>query len=120
MKISIDVEFSQVMKDLDATKEKAYHTLKNSVIRDTDPYVPFSNLENHTHLRETPDIGDNAKEKKQVIYDTDYAQHVYKGTGMNFDKSRHPKATAKWFEKSKKANIKKWIKSVEDVFRNGK
>lgn len=29
-------------------------------------------------------------------------------------------ATAKWFEKSKKANIKKWIKSVEDVFRNGK
>jgi hypothetical protein len=39
---------------------------------------------------------------------------------MNFDKSRHPKATAKWFEKSKKANIKKWIKSVEDVFRNGK
>ena len=104
MKISIDVDFSRVRKDLEVTKEKAYHTLKNAVIRDTDPYVPFSNLENHTHLRETPD----------------YAQRVYKGTGMNFDKSRHPKATAKWFEKSKKANIKKWIKSVEDVFRNGK
>ena len=113
MKIFVDVDFSQVKKDLEGTKEKAYQTLN------TDPYVPFSNL-HHTHLRETPDIGDNAKEKKQVIYDTDYAQHVYKGTGMNFDKSRHPKATAKWFEKSKKANIKKWIKSVEDVFRNGK
>ena len=79
MKISIDVDFSRVRKDLEVTKEKAYHTLKNAVIRDTDPYVPFSNLENHTHLRETPDIGDNAKEKKQVIYDTDYAQRVYKG-----------------------------------------
>ena len=78
MKISVDVDFSQVKKDLEGTKEKAYQTLKNSVIRDTDPYVPFSNL-HHTHLRETPDIGDNAKEKKQVIYDTDYAQHVYKG-----------------------------------------
>ena len=91
-------------------------TLKNDVIRDTDPYVPFSNM-HHTHLRETPDMN---KEPKQVIYDTEYAQRVYKGTSMNFDKSRHPKATAKWFEKSKKANIKKWIKSVEDVFRNGK
>ena len=119
MKISVDVDFSQVKKDLEGTKDKAYQTLKNAVIRDTDPYVPFSNL-HHTHLREIPDIGDSAKEKKQVIYDTDYAQQVYKGTEMNFDKSRHPKATAKWFEKSKKANIKKWIKSVEDVFRNGK
>ena len=120
MKISVDVDFSQVKKDLEGTKDKAYQTLKNAVIRDTDPYVPFSNLDNRTHLRETPGIGDSAKEKKQVIYDTDYAQHVYKGTGMNFDKSRHPKATCKRFEKSKKANIKKWIKSIEDVFRNGK
>lgn len=119
MKISVDVDFSQVRKDLEGTKDKAYQTLKNAVIRDTDPYVPFSN-QHHPHLRDTP-LSENAnKEKKQVIYDTDYAQHVYKGTGMNFDKSRHPKATAKWFEKSKKANIKKWIKSVEDVFRNGK
>lgn len=116
MKISVDVDFGSVKKGIESTKEKAYMTLKNDVIRDTDPYVPFSNM-HHTHLRETPDMN---KEPKQVIYDTDYAQRVYKGTGMNFDKSRHPKATAKWFEKSKKANIKKWIKSVEDVFRNGK
>lgn len=65
MKISVDVDFSQVKKDLEGTKDKAYQTLKNAVIRDTDPYVPFSNLENHTHLRETPDIGDNAKEKNK-------------------------------------------------------
>lgn len=116
MKISIDVDFGSVKKGIESTKEKAYMTLKNDVIRDTDPYVPFSNM-HHTHLRETPDMN---KEPKQVIYDTEYAQRVYKGTSMNFDKSRHPKATAKWFEKSKKANIKKWIKSVEDVFRNGK
>ncbi|WP_195947290.1 minor capsid protein [Faecalibacillus intestinalis] len=116
MKISVDVDFGSVKKGIESTKEKAYMTLKNDVIRDTDPYVPFSNM-HHTHLRETPDMN---KEPKQVIYDTEYAQRVYKGTSMNFDKSRHPKATAKWFEKSKKANIKKWIKSVEDVFRNGK
>lgn len=116
MKISVDVDFESVKKGIESTKEKAYMTLKNDVIRDTDPYVPFSNM-HHTHLRETPDMN---KEPKQVIYDTEYAQRVYKGTSMNFDKSRHPKATAKWFEKSKKANIKKWIKSVEDVFRNGK
>ena len=116
MKISVDVDFGSVKKGIESTKEKAYMTLKDNVIRDTDPYVPFSNM-HHTHLRETPDMN---KEPKQVIYDTEYAQRVYKGTSMNFDKSRHPKATAKWFEKSKKANIKKWIKSVEDVFRNGK
>ena len=116
MKISVDVDFGSVKKGIESTKEKAYMTLKNDVIRDPDPYVPFSNM-HHTHLRETPDMN---KEPKQVIYDTEYAQRVYKGTSMNFDKSRHPKATAKWFEKSKKANIKKWIKSVEDVFRNGK
>jgi hypothetical protein len=116
LKISVDVDFGSVKKGIESTKEKAYMTLKNDVIRDTDPYVPFSNM-HHTHLRETPDMN---KEPKQVIYDTEYAQRVYKGTSMNFDKSRHPKATAKWFEKSKKANIKKWIKSVEDVFRNGK
>lgn len=109
MKISIDVDFSQVMKDLDATKEKAYHTLKNSVIRDTDPYVPFSNL-HHTHLREMPNIGENAKEKKQVIYDTDYAQHVYKGTGMNFDKSRHPKATANGLKNQRKQTSRNGLK----------
>ena len=67
MKISVDVDFSQVKKDLEGTKDKAYQTLKNAVISDTDPYVPFSNLDNRTHLRETPDIGDSAKEKKQVI-----------------------------------------------------
>lgn len=116
MKISNDVDFESIKKSIENTKEKAYMTLKDNVIRDTDPYVPFSNMD-HTHLRQTPDMN---KESKQVIYDTEYAKHVYYGTSMNFDKSRHPKATAKWFEKSKKANIKKWIKSVEDVFRNGK
>lgn len=55
MKITIDVDFNAIKKGLRKEREESYCTLKNAVIRDTDPYVPMSNL-NHTHLKDTPGL----------------------------------------------------------------
>ena len=55
MKITIDVDFNAIKKGLRKEREESYRTLKNAVIRDTDPYVPMSNL-NHTHLKDTPGL----------------------------------------------------------------
>ena len=76
------------------------------MIRDTDPYVPFSNM-HHTHLRETPDMN---KEPKQVIYDTEYAQRVYKGTSMNFDKSSIQKQLPNGLKNQRKQTSRNGLK----------
>ena len=39
MKITIDVDFNAIKKGLRKEREESYRTLKNAVIRDTDPYV---------------------------------------------------------------------------------
>lgn len=116
MKITIDVDFNAIKKGLRKEREESYRTLKKAVIRDTDPYVPMSNL-NHTHLKDTPGLN---HDMYSVVYDTDYAGKIYKGSEMNFNKSQHPKATHEWLEASKAVNIKNWIKLVGETYGNKK
>lgn len=116
MKITVNINFDKIKKDFANKKNRALPILKNSVIRDTDPYVPMSDYQ-HTHLRETPDLN---KEIDKVVYSNNYALKLYKGKNMEFNKSQHPKATYEWLEASKASNIKNWNKAVEDVYKNGK
>ncbi|WP_286154398.1 minor capsid protein [Thomasclavelia cocleata] len=116
MRISVDIDFKGIKSDFANKKEQALSVLKNAVIRDTDPYVPMSNL-HHTHLKDTPDLN---KDINKVVYDSNYASKIYKGKNMNFNKSQHPKATYEWLEASRAVNKKNWNEAVAGVYKNEK
>lgn len=106
---------------LDAPCSEAEKWVANEVMKDTAPYVPYSNgaLEKETYVR-----------GNYVIYDTPYARYLYYGKVMKgpkhgpkyatdknlvFDKSKHAKAQAKWFEASKAQNLQKWIRGAAKI-----
>lgn len=110
--------------------------LKNEVVKDTEPFVPFETgilaRSAYQSIRGTND---------KIIYKGPAARFLYYGhvmVGISSNKawankgetkrttpkklvygSAHPKATAKWFEKSKTLYVKKWLKVAKRGFRNG-
>ena len=111
--------------------QKASLAVANEMMKDTSPYVPFLNgkLDQSAHVVER----DNGA---AIVYGgagIRYARYLYYGmlmvdpvTGsswarrgtkkvltpkpLKFNKSSHPKATSKWFEASKLANMEKWLR----------
>ena len=41
-------------------------------------------------------VDDTTVEPFRVTYNSTYAHHVYEGINLNFNKEKHPLATAKW------------------------
>lgn len=105
--------------------ERMTHTVAIQVKKDTVPYVP---MRTGSQVQRTRVSG------SKIIYEGPYARYLYKGKVMegplhgpkhatdrdlDISKSVHQKATAHWFEESKKANINTWKKVARRAFLDG-
>lgn len=113
--------------------KKMTHTVAMQVHRDTVPYVPMRT--GSQMLRSRPHMSDKSKvEGSKIIYPGPYARYLYMGKVMEgplhgpkhatdrnlvFSDKPHQKATARWFEESKKANINTWKKVARRAFLDG-
>lgn len=113
---------------------KAEKILATQVMKDTDKFVPAltGSLTQRTHIEEST-----------IVYPGPYARFLYYGKVMVYaptgstwaprnehkivtdkdlvmNKSMHPLATSHWFEVSKAANLKTWLKVAGRLVNNAK
>ena len=138
MSVKIKVQFDgtkRLFKDrrkLATCKKK----LISQVIKDTTPYVPFS----EGNLYESA-ITNQSKYRDKIVWDGPYAKFLYKGLVMVGIYSRspkaregetketinkalsygkkHPLAGKEWYLRSKSKNKDKWVKLTKRGFKNG-
>lgn len=90
--------------------ERAQKYLDSQVLKDTDKYVPMRT----GNLAKSGIIG-TVIGSGELEYAAPYARKVYYGVNINFSKSRHPLACAKFFEASKAVNKNAWIAEVRRI-----
>lgn len=90
--------------------EKAQKYLDSQVLKDTDKYVPM-----RTGILAKSGILGTRIGSGEIEYSAPYARRVYYGVTINFSKSRHPLACAKFFEASKAVNKKSWLTEVRRI-----
>mgnify|MGYP001092233413 CR=1 FL=1 len=116
--------------------KKAKKILKNEVVKDTDKFVPYKN-----GIVSKSAINSINSDNDYIIYKGPYARFLYFGhvmvgirtnrpwakkgetkiianpkRALTFSGS-HPMACARWFEKSRSINMKKWIDLARKVFK---
>ncbi len=86
----------------------AVRQVEAAVLRSCDPYVPYrtGNL-----LRSGYATG--AGTRGEVIYSAPYARECYYAD-RPFNKKHHPRATARWFEAAKAADLASWIRAAAE------
>lgn len=123
--LSVDIPQDLIEKRAEA----AGAWLRETIIKDTDPYVPAI----------TGTLAANVyRDKEAIVYNMPYARYLYYGklmidpqTGSSYaplggrktltdknliySKSMHPLAGSHWFERSKLANEEKWRKGVKKI-----
>jgi len=94
--------------------------LDQQVKKDTDPYVPFRGGALSRSVGDnTPGSGElrywaaNKKNSSKGYARRQYYSLPHKNT------AKHPKATMKWFEASKKVNQEKWLEGTKKMFKKG-
>lgn len=115
------------------SNQKMMHIVATQVAKDTVKYVPMRT--GNQMLRSGAHLSDRASVKgNKIIYPGPYARYLYKGKvvvgplhgpkhatdkDLVFSDKPHKKATAYWFEESKKANIHTWRKVAKRAFLDG-
>lgn len=129
-----DFDYSKCKKKYDSYNKQAKKILKNEVVKDTDKFVPMrvGTLKNSA----IQSVGNNSD---SIVYKGPYARFLYYGHVMVGIRSNspwakkgetkkvtgraltfggaHPLACARWFEKSRSLNLKKWINLAKKVFK---
>ena len=86
--------------------------IENTVVRHMNPFVPM-----RTGILAKSVVLGSRMGSGELVYVAPYSRKVYYNENMRFSKSRHRKATAKWFERMKaecKAQIER---EVQDYAR---
>lgn len=87
--MGVRLEFSRIPRKLDkiCKSEKIGLYMAQQAERLMAPYVPM----------DTGMLVDNTTvEPFKVTYNSTYAHHIYEGINLNFNKEKHPLATARW------------------------
>lgn len=131
-----DFDYGKCKKKYDGYNKQARKVLKNEVVKDTDKFVPMrvGTLKNSA-IKSINNNSDN------IIYKGPYARFLYYGHVMVGIRTNrpwakkgetkvvanpkralmfggvHPFACARWFEKSRSLNLRKWITLAKKVFR---
>ncbi len=86
--------------------------IDNTVVRHMNPYVPM-----RTGILAKSVILGSRMGSGELIYVAPYSRRVYYNENMRFSKSRHKKATAKWFERMKAERKAQIEREVQDYAR---
>lgn len=99
---------------LERNRKVAQAWLTNEVARDSEPYVPFAaSTSKHKGGTLNASVLVDIDEGK-VEWNTPYARAQYYGK-PNKNKSKHPKATMRWFEAAKGVKLNTWIRGVKKI-----
>ena len=114
MKVEIvkKLDTTDIRNQLIAKKSKARRILKNQVVKDTDPYVPFDTGKTAETGRDSSTVDDEF-----IKYTTDYAKLIYYDKDRVFSRRKHWLAIATWFEVSKAVNKSKWVDVAKKAFK---
>ena len=129
-----DFDYDKCKKKYDGYSKQARKMLKNEVVKDTDKFVPFRNGNVSKSAIQTIN-----SDNDYIIYKGPYARFLYYGHVMVGVVSNrpwakkgetkkitnraltfggaHPLACARWFEKSRSLNLKKWLALAKKVFK---
>lgn len=87
--VQTDISIERIFGDIEEDLLEAASASLRKVKEDIDPYVPYK----------TGKLSNSAVVNKyEIVWTAPYANYVYNRTGVNFDKSVHPKATDHWVE----------------------
>ena len=135
MKYNIDIylDSKALIKKYEAKIEAAQMRLKQVVVEDTDPFVPFES----GYLKNS--VADSLNDAlPRIIYQGPYAHYLYTGYVMVDPDTKSPwakkgaikeykdpmqalqfkRGMSEWFEHSKNLYTKRWIKEVEKVIKS--
>jgi hypothetical protein len=115
MKPSIKIIFdkNKLKARMSTGISKAQFWLDIQVEKDTQQYVPMISGTLFQSANKPSYAG-----KGKVVYHTPYARAQYYGK-PNKSTSRHPWATMKWAEASKRVNMSMWARGVKVAFGQG-
>lgn len=109
--INVNAQFQWNDRDrISGNIERAQKYLDSQVLKDTDKYVPM-----RTGILAKSGIIGTVICSGELEYAAPYAKRVYYGVNINFSKSRHPLACAKFFEASKAVNKSSWLAEVRRI-----
>lgn len=80
---------------------------------DTEDYVPYLSGELSDSARLTSNF-----ERAQLVWDTPYARAQYYGyprKNQGRESPHHPLATMNWFEHSKTAHFRSWLRAAQET-----
>lgn len=127
--VKVSMNRKKISARMNRNRSNSLRILKSEILKDTDPFVPMRDggLKNSA-VRSTISSGD------RIVYAQPYARFLNEGKVMVGRITRRPfakKGETKevinrnltysrggdhWFDKSKKKNIKKWIRVVKKLF----
>lgn len=127
--VKVSMNRKKISARMNRNRSNSLRILKSEILKDTDPFVPMRDggLKNSV-VRSTISSGD------RIVYAQPYARFLNEGKVMVGRITRRPfakKGETKevinrnltynrggdhWFDKSKKKNIKKWIRVVKKLF----
>lgn len=119
--VEVDFNKAKVHSRLLRANKMAQIWLDNEVLKDSAPYIPRL-----TGALEQSGPAGTKIGSGEVIYNSVYARYQYYGKVMvgkapktvtnkdlQYSKQAHPAAGRMWFETSKAANTRKWIRGVK-------
>lgn len=107
IKFTVTADVASIGTMLDGRVESATRLLERAVLASCEPYVPYytGNLCSSGYVS-------GAGNRGEVTYSADYASECYYAS-RSFNKKKHPKACARWFEAAKAADLDKWITAAK-------
>lgn len=112
MGVKIKIDIPKTCNRFSPKYQKAQKWLDNEVLKDSDPYVPMK-----TGTLAGSGIRGTVIGSGEIIYNAPYAKSCYYARNRNFSKAQHPQASAQWFEKSKSAKKKQWIRGANKIIK---
>ena len=108
------VLFPAVKREMKEKVNQAQHILDESIIRDTDPFVPMDTGMLARSVQTASRIGHG-----EIVYSTPYARKVYYDTRQHISRMHHPQASILWFHHAKSIHGKRWEAEVERILKGG-
>jgi len=107
MKVKYNIPISTIVKKVVKNTNKLQPILNLQVVKDSNLYAP----KDEGTLQSSGLKSD--MNKKYVEWKTIYAHYLYVGDDYHFSKDSNPLAQARWFEKAKALNKKKWLAMLQ-------
>ncbi len=112
VKITVNSEVGRILTSVRKKFPGLVRTLEREILKSAEPYVPYNT---GRLCRSGTAVGSG--EHGEVRYTADYALKCYYAN-RTFNKKKHPRACARWFEAAKASDLDNWIKSAHVYFEN--